>query len=139
MDEVVGDVHPLERLVQAAAGLRVADHEVVELDAGGRHAGGRAREAAHRVPLALEARDERGAHVPRDAGDQDLHVSEGTRTARPRMTGTKSAEDAGCAHRTDGESSLFRLTLRNDAKKRAICGKSRCTSLRRSCFLRRDL
>ena len=52
---------------------RVAEHEVVELDAG-RTRAGRAGEAAQVWPSRAQARDQRRADVARDAGDEDLHL-----------------------------------------------------------------
>src|SRR4051794_16558871 len=60
-------------MVESLAARRVAEHDVVELDAGGGDALRRAREAADRVPLVAQARGERRADVSRDARDEGLH------------------------------------------------------------------
>ena len=52
VDEVVGDVDPVERLAEAGAADGVADDDVVEQDAGGSDPLGRAGESAHGVPAA---------------------------------------------------------------------------------------
>jgi hypothetical protein len=71
VDEVVGDVDALERLVEPVAAEHVA---LDERDVDDRAARGVAGQAAQVVAVALQARDERAADVSGDAGQENVHV-----------------------------------------------------------------
>ena len=70
------------------AGRRVAQHEVVERDAGRAHPLARAGEAADGVAVAAQARDERGADVAGHACDEGLqavaHAPQADTRRKPR-------------------------------------------------------
>ena len=66
---------PSSAALEPVAGRRVAEHEVVELDARRAHPLARAREAAHGVAVADQARDERRADVAGHAGDEGLQAA----------------------------------------------------------------
>ena len=90
VDEVVGDVGALERLVQAGAGQHVALHE---RDVAGRPTARRvAGEADELVAVALQPRHERAADVAGDAGQEDAHPAAPTLSAcRSTLTSPSSA------------------------------------------------
>ncbi len=87
----------------------------------GRHALGRAGEAAHGVALAGERRRERGADVARDAGDEDLHPH-----TLPYGPPAKTAQNAGSPSRRQGCFRPVRGYLRGSPENRAVCGFRRC-------------
>ena len=65
---------PSSARVEPLAGRRVTEHEIVELDARRAHPLRRAREAAHAVPVADQARNELRADVAGHAGYQGLQA-----------------------------------------------------------------
>jgi hypothetical protein len=96
VDQVVGDVDAVHRLLQPRPGQRVAEHDVVERHPGRGDPLGRAREAAHHVARVGQRRRERRADVARDARDQDLHPH-----TLPYGSAAKTAHDAGSGSRIE--------------------------------------
>jgi hypothetical protein len=118
VDEVVGDLDSLQRLRQARARHRVANHDAVGGRAGAR---GVAGEAPHGVPVAPQARNQRRADVSADARDQDLHRDKPTQTA-------------GWSSRSKRESGPVDGYLRQRGEVAAICGKPPCRAGRGRLF-----
>ena len=116
VDQVVGDVDPVQRRVQPRAGRRVAEHEVVSCAAGGLAASASGRSRGRRDRRA------RGAGRARRRRSRTRRSRGSASRMLPRLTGSKTSQIADFAPRKGGGKGAEAGYFRERHEEPAFCG-----------------